>query len=155
MTGSYPQLKANRSMPNSTIVPVLVYNDVPKAVAWLCYAFGFSERLIVGSQRAQLAFGDACIVVTAPQVALKGIVTSASQESDHSVMVRVRNVDRHHEHALRANARIVSPPANYGFGERQYTAEDIGGHIWTFSQTIIDIEPASWGATLVRREPAG
>lgn len=142
-------------MPNSTITPVLVYDDVPKAIAWLCYAFGFSERLIIGNHRAQLAFGDACIVVAAPQVALKARVTSASQEADHSIMVRVRNVDRHHEHAIRANARIVSPPTNYGYGERQYTAEDIGGHIWTFSQTIIDIDPATWGAALIHREPSG
>lgn len=151
MASQHP-LKSNRSMPNSTIIPVLVYNNVPQAVAWLCYAFGFSERLIIGTHRAQLVLGDACIVVAAPQVALKARVTAASQEPDHSIMVRVRNVDRHHEHALRANARIVSPPTNYGYGERQYTAEDIGGHLWTFSQTIIDIDPASWGGTLIRRE---
>lgn len=32
------------------------------------------------------------------------------------------------------------------FGVRQYTAKDIGGHWWTFSQNIRDVDPADWGA---------
>jgi hypothetical protein len=35
----------NRSMPHSTIIPVLGYHDVPEAVGWLIRAFGFTERL--------------------------------------------------------------------------------------------------------------
>jgi hypothetical protein len=27
--------------------------------------------------------------------------------------------------------------------------EDLGGHRWTFSQTIADADPASWGGTLM------
>jgi uncharacterized glyoxalase superfamily protein PhnB len=44
---------------------------------------------------------------------------------------------------------IVNPPADYPYGERQYTAEDPGGHHWTFSESIADVDPASWGGTLV------
>jgi uncharacterized glyoxalase superfamily protein PhnB len=33
-------------------------------------------------------------------------------------------------------------------GERQYSAEDLGGHVWTFSQSIADVDPASWGGIL-------
>ena len=32
-------------------------------------------------------------------------------------------------------------------GERGYTAEDLGGHRWTFSQSIADVAPESWGGT--------
>ena len=53
------------------------------------------------------------------------------------------------EQASRAGARILSPPTDYPYGERQYTAEDIGGHTWTFSQSIADVDPASWGGELV------
>ena len=45
----------------------------------------------------------------------------------------------------KAGAQILRPPADHPFGERQYTAVDIGGHRWTFSQTIADVDPASWG----------
>jgi len=42
-------------------------------------------------------------------------------------------------------ARILRPPADYPYGERQYTAEDLAGHRWTFSQTIADVAPEEWG----------
>ena len=63
----------------------------------------------------------------------------------HSIMVRVADVDSHHEHVKRSGARIIKPPTDYPYGERQYTAEDLGGHLWTFSQSIEDVDPKSWG----------
>ena len=47
---------------------------------------------------------------------------------------------------------VVSPPTDYGYGERQYTAEDPGGHRWTFSQSIADVDPTEWGGILVGDE---
>ena len=41
-------MRQNRSIPNSTIIPVLTYPDVRAAVAWLEAAFGFTERLRIG-----------------------------------------------------------------------------------------------------------
>ena len=35
----------NRSAPRATVVPILVYEDVAKAIDWLCDTFGFTERL--------------------------------------------------------------------------------------------------------------
>ena len=29
------------------------------------------------------------------------------------------------------------------------SAVDIGGHRWTFSQTIADVDPADWGGTAI------
>jgi hypothetical protein len=30
-----------------------------------------------------------------------------------------------------------------------FTAEDPGGHRWTFSQTVADVDPRDWGGVLV------
>jgi len=49
---------ANRSVPSSTVIPVLAYDDVTQASDWLCRAFGFKERLRIADHRAQLVFGD-------------------------------------------------------------------------------------------------
>ena len=38
-------MRQNRSMPASTVIPVLAYPAVPEAVAWLSAAFGFTLRL--------------------------------------------------------------------------------------------------------------
>jgi uncharacterized glyoxalase superfamily protein PhnB len=75
---------------------------------------------------------------------------SSAEQTDtaHSVLVRIENVDAHHAKAVSAGVRIIRPPQSYPFGERQYTAEDCGGHIWTFSQTIDDVDPADWGGIL-------
>jgi uncharacterized glyoxalase superfamily protein PhnB len=126
-------------MPACTVIPVLGYPDVGKAIDWLCSTFGFSLRLRIAGHRAQLNVGDGAIVV-AEQA---GPVVKDS----HSVMVRVENVDSHHAHAVHDGARVLDSPADYPFGERQYTVEDLAGHRWTFSQSIADVDPKDWGGT--------
>jgi len=149
-------MRTNRSMPSATVIPVLVYRDVAEAVEWLCGAFGFTERLRIGIHRSQLTIEDGSIVVVARArgsgVGSKktvGVLRSREGETSHSVMVRVPNVDRHFERAEKHGAKILQPPADYPFGERQYTAEDLGGHTWTFSQSIADVAPEEWGGTVV------
>jgi uncharacterized glyoxalase superfamily protein PhnB len=70
-------------------------------------------------------------------------------EVSQTLLVHVENVDRHYEHAKQCGARILQSPTTYPFGERQYTAEDLDGHRWTFSQSIADVKPEEWGATVV------
>jgi uncharacterized glyoxalase superfamily protein PhnB len=41
-------------MPPSTVIPVLVYEDVEEAIAWLADTFCFELRWQVGDHRAQL-----------------------------------------------------------------------------------------------------
>lgn len=130
----------NRTMPTATISPQLVYEEVGAAIAWLCDKFGFTERWHAGDHRAQLDFGNGCVIVTEPR-------TSKVLPGRQSVMVRVADADRHHEHARDRGARILAPPADYPYGERQYTAEDLGGHHWCFSQSIADLAPEEWGGT--------
>ena len=130
----------NRSYPPGTVIPELAYADVVKASEWLCEAFGFRERLRIGTHRVQLVFGDGAVV------AIEG--GTGDEGATHAVLVHVDDADAHHERAKRAGARILRPPADHPFGERQYTAVDIGGHRWTFSQTIADVDPTSWGGIL-------
>jgi len=126
-------------MPPSTVIPVLGYMDVGEAVDWLCETFGFTERWRAGNHRAQVAVGDGAVVVTE-----RGD-DEAPSSADHSVMVRVDDVNAHHDRARESGARILHPPTDYPYGERQYTAEDLGGHHWSFSQSIADVAPEEWG----------
>ncbi|MCL4251289.1 MAG: VOC family protein [Anaerolineae bacterium] len=136
----------NRSMPTSTIIPELAYPDVRGAVDWLCRTFGFVERLRIGEHRAQLSFGAGTIIVTR-----RSADVSMSALAEHAIMVRVADVDSHYAHVQQAGATVVLPPTTYPFGERQYTVYDLGGHRWTFSQTVADVDPAAWGGLLVER----
>ena len=134
---------SNRSIPPVTVIPVLNYADVAQAVAWLCEVFGFTQRLTIGNHRVQLTVGDGAVV------AADGGRPGGERMRGHSVMVRVDDVDAHHERARSAGAEIVQPPASHSYGERQYTVVDIGGHAWTFTQSIADVDPADWGGVLV------
>lgn len=133
-------------MPACTVVPELGYEDVGEAIVWLCDAFGFRERWRAGNHRAQLAVGDGAVALTEQQLA-GGV---------RSLVVRVDDADGHCERARQHGARIVQVPADYPYGERQYTAEDLAGHRWTFSQTIADVAPEEWGGTSSRAgRPSG
>jgi uncharacterized glyoxalase superfamily protein PhnB len=59
-------------------------------------------------------------------------------------------VEQHVEHARNAGALIMQQPTVFPYGEMQYTAQDIGGHMWTFSQSIADVAPEDWGGTTPR-----
>ena len=135
----------NRSMPSGTVIPELPYSDVIAAAKWLCTAFGFAERLRIGAHRVQLSVGDASIVVV--ERGSGGTSTASSR-----VMVRVENADAHRARAAVAGAHIASEPTDYPYGERQYSALDLEGHRWTFSQSIADVDPASWGGEAMRPE---
>lgn len=131
-------MTTNRSMPPGVIIPELPYDDVREAATWLCQAFGFRERLRIGSHRCQLSFGEGSVVAI-----------ERKEPGSSSVLVHVDDVDSHCKQAKQFGARIINPPTDYPYGERQYTAEDIGGHRWTFSQTIADADPATWGGELL------
>jgi uncharacterized glyoxalase superfamily protein PhnB len=143
----HPTAIKNRSMPPGSVIPELAYEDVREAATWLCETFGFKERLLIGNHRIQLLVGDGSVVVTERRQEGPGI----SQPGDiiHSTMVSVEDVDGHHQRVARSGARILRPPTTHPFGERQYTVEDLGGHQWTFSQSVADVDPKDWGGVLV------
>jgi uncharacterized glyoxalase superfamily protein PhnB len=130
----------NRSVPDASVIPVLAYEDAVAASEWLCRAFGFSVRLRIGTHRVQLVLGDGAVIVTDG---------GAAGSAGHSVLVRVDDADAHYRRALDAGTRVSSPPTDYPYGERQYSAVDLGGHHWTFSESIADVDPAAWGGELV------
>ncbi len=142
-------MKRNRSVPDATVMPVLIYPDVREAVGWLTEAFGFRERLRVGeNHRSQLCFGDGAVIVGDVRAdrrpPLPGEVT-------HSVLVRVDDAGAHCERARAHGARILMEPTDMAYGERQYSAEDPFGHQWTFTETIADVAPEEWGGETVGR----
>ncbi len=67
-------------------------------------------------------------------------------------MVRVDDANAHCARARAHGATILMEPTDFEYGERQYTAADLAGHQWTFSETLDDIAPESWGGVLLVSE---
>ena len=138
----------NRSIPEATVIPVLVYPDVRAAVAWLSSAFGFVERLRIGeAHRSQMAIGAGGAMIVADvhgeqQAPQPGAVT-------HLLKVRVPDVDEHLARARAHGARVLQGPTEYEYGERECTIEDLAGHRWQFTQTLRDVAPEEWGGETV------
>ena len=144
-------MKPNRSIPQATVIPVLIYPDVRQAVDWLSRVFRFSERVQIGeNRRSQLRVGDGAVIVGDVRYDRR---PPRPGEVTHSVMVRVEDARAHCEHARQQGARILMEPEDFEYGERQYNAEDFAGHQWTFSETIRDVAPEEWGGISVPRQP--
>jgi uncharacterized glyoxalase superfamily protein PhnB len=138
----------NRSIPDATVIPVLVYPDVRAAVAWLTTAFGFVERVRIGEDhRSQMQVGaDGAVIVAdvsgEQQPPYAGTVT-------HVIKVRVADVEVVFERARSQGARVLQEPMEYDYGERECTLEDLAGHRWQFTQTVRDVAPEEWGGQSV------
>ena len=119
-------MKHNRSVPDASVIPVLIYPDVRAAVAFLEGAFGFKERLQIGEDhRSQLTYGDGALIVGDVRY---DRVPPRSGEATHSVVVRVEDAQAHCEHARHHGAQITMEPKDFEYGERQYNAVDPWGH---------------------------
>jgi uncharacterized glyoxalase superfamily protein PhnB len=138
----------NRSVPPGPVIPFLYYEDVPRAIEWLNGAFGFSERLRTPAEPdgsihlAQINVGEGSVMLRTMQTG----DGSRPGQPPQSILVRIEDVDAHCKRARAFGARIAGEPRSAEFGERQYSAEDLAGNYWTFSQTIADIDPHDWGA---------
>ena len=148
MAVSVSAVLTNRSVPPTTVTPVLVYPDVRAAVAWLEAAFGLEERVRIGeSHRAQLRVGtDAAVVVAevgGDRVAPSGGVAT------HLIKVRVPDVDAAFARARDCGARVVEEVTTYEYGERSAVLEDPAGHRWELTQTLRDCAPEEWGGITI------
>ena len=140
----------NRSMMDAPVIPVLVYEDVNVAAAWLKAAFGFRVRLQIGEHRVQMHAGGGCVVLRELRPGEEPMKPGPTGlRLGQSVTVRMEDVDGHCRRARQHGARIVHEPETYAYGERQYTAEDFAGYTWMFSESVADVVPEEWGGTSV------
>jgi uncharacterized glyoxalase superfamily protein PhnB len=124
----------NRTVPVDTVLPHVVYRNLPEAMAWLERVFGFREhyRYGDGPSGAQMFVENAVIQV---RQARDGERTPKELGfGTQSLTVFVEEVDGHYARAKAAGVKIVEAPHETEYGEYQYAAEDLDGHHWLFSR---------------------
>ena len=127
------------------IVPMLAYEDAPKAIDFLCRAFGFTEKYRLHMPddsvgHAELSMGDA-VVMLATVWRDAGMAPPHELAGVHSqVQVYVDDVDAHYRHARAEGATIVAEPEDQFYGARIYRANDPEGHRWIFAQQRVELD---------------
>jgi uncharacterized glyoxalase superfamily protein PhnB len=135
------------------IMPSLRYEDVNAALAWLTRVFGLEEHLRWTApdgvvRHAEMNIGAGFVelsTATTDQPSPRTLHATSS-----SLIVFVDDVAGHYKHARSAGAVIVSVLEDKPWGLRQYTAKDLEGHHWEFSQQMRRVPPSEWGAELAR-----
>ncbi|MEZ2328188.1 VOC family protein [Mesorhizobium sp. RCC_202] len=118
------------------------YKDPRAALIWLQAAFGFEPSMLVSDAdgrlvHAEMRFGDGYIIVDSEWADHVASPASVGGRNTQAVYIRLKDgIDAHCERARAAGAEIVQQPADQFYGERQYRARDLEGHVWTFSQSI-------------------
>ena len=127
----------------ATVIPSLRYQDAPKAIDWLCRAFGFERHLVVPGEgdtiaHAQLTFGRGMIMLGSSGahgggfdelVKAPGEVGGIGTQSPYVI---VDDADAHLARARAAGAEIVLDIEDKAYGGRGYTCRDLEGHVWSF-----------------------
>jgi uncharacterized glyoxalase superfamily protein PhnB len=126
------------------IIANLRYADAPRAIDFLCAAFGFERRAVYPDardpktiQHAQLTWCDRMIMISTAQdseyiqTARMTTVAEAGGATVGLYLV-VEDVDAHAERARAAGAEIFRGPQDESYGGRGYTARDPEGNVWSF-----------------------
>jgi uncharacterized glyoxalase superfamily protein PhnB len=142
----------NRSVPTDILLPHIVYRDVAEAIAWLSDAFGFVEHFRYGDPEApsgaQMHLGDAWIMLSSER---DGRSSPAKIRAwTQSLTIFIDDVEAHYRHAVARGAKLVEEPHETVYGEFQYAAEDLDGHLWIFSRHARDLAPEEWGAVVAK-----
>ena len=135
-------MTANLQIVPTAIIPTLRYSDVPRAIDWLCDAFGFQRHLVVaaddgdGVVYAELTIGSSMIMVgPADGSAFGGLIKQPDQIGGAETQIcylHVEDSNAHRDRAVAAGAEIVLDFDTAGCPGGGYSCRDPEGHIWNF-----------------------
>lgn len=122
------------------VTPYLLYEDLEGAVAWLAKAFGFRERLRHTGPDGKpmhaemMVDEDGVIMMGQPGAQYRN--PKRLGQHTQNVYVRITDLDKHFEQAVKCGATILEKPTDQLYGDRRYGVEDPEGHRWYFAQSI-------------------
>lgn len=123
----------------ANIYPCLRYRDARTAIAWLAKAFGFERHAEHPAPDGSV--GHAEMRLGAGFIMLGSLRDDAFRWKSPldlggvsaSVCVAIDDPDDHFAQACEAGAEIVQPLEDTPYGARGYTARDLEGNLWHFS----------------------
>ena len=129
-------------MIESRLVPSLAYRDAPAAIDWLERVFGFERKLVVPAPdgtiiHSELLAGSGVIMPFTARPEEKRLSPLDLDGASNGICIFVEDPDAHYERAKAEGAEITQEPKDQHFGGRGYSARDLEGHSWYFSNYVI------------------
>ena len=123
------------------VIPVLTYQDIPGAHDFLIRAFSFEGQGVHRDAEGQPVHGEVHAGATPiwlHRAASEHRLVSplAADVANSGLFLYVDDVDAHYARALAAGALIDSPPVDQPYGQREYGARDLEGHLWCLRAPI-------------------
>jgi uncharacterized glyoxalase superfamily protein PhnB len=142
------QLLTNSSeQPSTHVVPALWVANVRSAVDWYARVFGF-----VGDVQAPDA-GKAELCLPGGGELIVGLVRPPprppSDRQSPEILLKVENAAATLGRAVENGATVVFELRDIEAGERQATIDDVFGHRWLLTQTLVDTAPEQWGGMTI------
>lgn len=125
-----------------SITAYLYYEDLAAALTWLANAFGFRRfgRAIKGADgkpmHAAMKCEDGIVMMGRPHPSLRYRNPKKVGHTTQSLVIDVRDVEKHFARAKRSGAEILEAPNDTQYGQRRYRAADPEGHEWCFTQQV-------------------
>jgi len=125
-------------MPEShPVIPLLVYEDIRAAHAFLVDAFGFTPGRLDRDSDGHVVHGEVSAaeqVIWLHRAAVDHELTSAASQllASGGLVVDVEDVDAHVARARSGGAVIKTEPTDQPYGRREYEARDRENHRWWF-----------------------
>jgi uncharacterized glyoxalase superfamily protein PhnB len=136
----------------ATFGSAVIYDDPAAALDWLERAFGFHRSMVIVDDQGRLAhaemeYGDGYLMVGSKWNDTTEPPSGVGGKNTQTVHVQLEeDIDAHCERARAAGADILQAPEDQFYGDRTYRARDLGGHVWTFGQTVKAMTPDEWDA---------
>ena len=129
-----------------SVVPCVLYDDVPAAVRWLSDAFGFREIVSAAMPdgwpgHSEMERGG-FVVLLARRGGPLGDGASVIQ-------VFVEEVSATCATATRLGGTVLDPPAERPWGVRQAVVRDPQGQRWVPTQYLRETDPVTWYGRLL------
>lgn len=128
-------------MHTTSLIPVLVYEDIEAAHDFLIESFGFTSGGLYRDGdgavvHAEVRAGDSAVWLHRVTAEHEMASPRGAPASHGGLEVIVADVETHYEHAKSAGARIDRPPTDQDYGLREYGARDPEGHRWWFASSL-------------------
>jgi PhnB protein len=130
------------------VTPALVVDGGAAALEFYAEVFHATERMRFPGPdetiaHAEMQIGDSVVIVedASPERGTKAPPPAGLEGAPLSLFIYVEDVDATVERAVKLGARLVRPPQDQFYGDRDGSIVDPFGHGWTIATHVEDVTP--------------